>query len=447
MAEKVKKLEAEVAIAGGGPAGCTIAKELSKRGRKVILLEKGRDDDRFLGNGLGVILRLEKGFHLPIPLKRTQEGDTVILAKCLGGGTVLYAGAASKPSIEYWKRHGIDLPEDLIDEAMEECWVTLPPEEFIGPGTRRVWEAADGLGIPFEKQHRHVDFSKCRPGCEYCNNGCRRGAKWTAREFADEALKNGAILMPHTEVEDLIIDGGAAAGLRARGKDGQRYEVNANVVVCSAGGTHTARILQRSGFPEAGSWFCGDPTFFTFGFVQEGPGNGSEHSMTVGWHDEEHKVLFCSMISPYMSWHMQFLQDAPLKSLPRLGRFRQALGDFAKVSDDGVGRVSADGKISKTFTEEDQKRFEYSREINEKILVKAGCDPNDLHHSSFVMGHPSGTVRVGELLDTNLETSVKNLYCCDTGMFPEAPGMPPTLTIVVLAKRLARRLETITQSS
>jgi choline dehydrogenase-like flavoprotein len=116
---------------------------------------------------------------------------------------------------------------------------------------------------------------------------------------------------------------------------------------------------------------------------------------------------------------------------------------FAKVSDDGVGRVMANGKISKTFTEQDNQRFEYAREINTKVLVKAGCDPDDIHHSGFVLGHPSGTVKVGQLLDTNLETSVKNLYCCDTSVFPEAPGRPPALTVVILGKRLARRLETI----
>ena len=50
---------------------------------------------------------------------------------------------------------------------------------------------------------------------------------------------------------------------------------------------------------------------------------------------------------------------------------------------------------------------------------------------------------MGELLDTNLETPVRNLYCCDTSVLPEAPGRPPVLTIVVLGKRLARRLETV----
>jgi choline dehydrogenase-like flavoprotein len=48
---------------------------------------------------------------------------------------------------------------------------------------------------------------------------------------------------------------------------------------------------------------------------------------------------------------------------------------------------------------------------------------------------------VGRLLDANLETSAKNLYCYDTSVLPEAPGVPPALTLVVLAKRLARRLE------
>jgi choline dehydrogenase-like flavoprotein len=437
------KLESDVAIVGGGPAGCTLAKELSKKGRRVILLEKGGDDDRFLGNGLGVFLRLEKGMHFPLPLKRTREGDTVIIARCLGGGTVLYAAAACKPDLDYWKEVGIELDRDLIDEAEEECWVSSPPEEYIGPGTRRVWEAANDLGFPFERQYRHVDFSKCRPGCEYCNNGCRRGAKWTAREFAREAIANGASILTRTEVTEIVVDGGVACGVKARGRRGERYEIEAKAVACCAGGTHTARLLQRSGFPEAGSWFTGDPTFFTFGFVNEGPTNAGEHSMTVGWHDEENGILFCSMVSPKGSWHMQFVQDEHLRGLLGLRHYKRVLGVFAKVSDDGVGHIDAKGRISKTFTEQDEKRFQYGRDVSTRILVKAGCDPDDIHHSGFVLGHPGGTVRVGELLDENLETRVENLYSCDTGIFPRAPGIPPALTIVVLAKRLARRLETI----
>ncbi len=443
MAENEKKLQADVVLIGGGPSGCTIARELSSKGKKVILFEKGSDDDRRLGSALGVFMRLEKGLHLPLPLKQSEQGDTVILAKCLGGGTVLYGGAAYKPDLEYWKKYDIEFDQDLIDDAEKETWVTLPPEDFIGPGTRRVWEATKELGLPFEKLHRHIDFSKCKPGCGYCSNGCRRGAKWTAVEYAKEAIENGATVLINTEVTDIVIENGVVGGVKAKGKDGTKYDVEAKVVVSCAGGTHSARLLQRAGFSKAGSWFTGDPTFFTFGFVDEGPGNRGEHSMSIGWHDDEYNILFCSMLSPTGSWHMQFIQDEFLRSLLKLRNYKKALGVFAKVTDDGTGHVTADGKISKTFTEQDHKRFEYGRSVNAKILEKAGCNPNDIHHSGFVMGHPGGTVRIGELLDNNLETSVKNLYCCDTGVFPEAPGIPPALTIVVLAKRLARRLESI----
>lgn len=443
MAKKVKRLEADVVIAGGGPGGCVIAKELSKKGKKVILVERGGSSNRFLGNPFGILARLEKGFYFPFPVRRTSEGDVLILAKCVGGGTVIYAGSAFLPGLDYWKRHGIELPQELIDEAVKECWVNLPPDEFIGPGTRRVWEAANDLGIPFEKQYKHVDFSKCRVGCENCTFGCRVDAKWTGKVFADEAVSNGATILDHTKVRDVIIEDGVAGGVRAVGKGGRRYEIKAKVVVCSAGGIHTAEILQRSGFPQAGSWFTGDPTFFTFGFVKEGPGNGKEHNMTIGWHDEEHGIVFASMLDPFIAWHMQIVQDEGLKGVARLHRFRKALGMFAKVSDEGVGRVTADGRVSKTFTEKDRQRFEYARETNKRVLVKAGCKPDDIHHSGFILGHPSGTVKVGQLLDTNLETSVKNLYCCDTSVFPEAPGRPPALTVVCLGKRLARRLETI----
>ncbi len=443
MSEKTHKLEADVVVVGGGAAGCTLARELSKKGKKVVLVEKGGSDDRFLGNGIGTFLRLEKGLHFPLPLKHTREGDTVILARCLGGGTLLYAGAAAWPDLHYWKRHGIELPQELVEEAARESWVGLPPDDFIGQGTRRVWEAAREAGVPFDKLHRHIDFRKCRPGCDHCLDGCLKDAKWTARKYAEEAVLHGATILTNTAARTIVIERDVAGGIRARSKNGQAYEIRAKVVVCSAGGTDSARLMQGCGLAEAGGWFAGDPTFFTFGFVKDRLGNGGEHPMAVGWHDEEHKVLFCSMAEPKPGWHLQLVQDERLRSLARLGSHRRVLGVFAKVSDDGVGKVGPNGTISKTFTEEDRQRFEYSRVTNTKILVRAGCDPNDIHHSGFVMGHPSSTLRVGKLLNTDLETQVKNLYCCDTSMFPEAPGLPPVLTILVLAKRLARRLEHI----
>ena len=60
MGGKTKKIEADVVIAGTGPGGCAIAKHLSKKGKKVVLLEKGGDNTLLFGTPLGIYLKMEK---------------------------------------------------------------------------------------------------------------------------------------------------------------------------------------------------------------------------------------------------------------------------------------------------------------------------------------------------------------------------------------------------
>ncbi len=447
MGRKVKKLEADVVIAGTGPGGCAIAKHLAEKGKRVIMLEKGGDNTFLFGTPLGIYLKMEKGLRLPMPTKSTVEGENLVLANGVGGGTLLYAGSAFLPDLGYWKNVGIEIPQDIIDETVKETWAAYPPEKYIGQGAKRIYEAANEIGYPMERCMRHVDFNKCLLECPKCVMGCKRGAKWTGRMFVDEAVKNGTKVLTHVKVDNVIQENGAAVGISAKGvltKSGQEYEVRAPIVVCSSGGVGTAEILQKSGLSKAGSWFSGDPTVFVFGFLKDGQkGNGIEHNMTMGFYDEAHHIIFCAMQAPSIAWHLQFMQDEPLKCLTKLGRFNRTLGMFAKCSDDGVGKLYSDGRVSKTYTDGDLERFDYGRHVCKEIIIKAGCDPNDIHYSGFALGHPSGSVRVGELLDTNLETEIKNLYCCDTSITPGAPGRPPALTIVTLGKRLARRLETI----
>ncbi|MCX6000526.1 MAG: GMC family oxidoreductase N-terminal domain-containing protein [Chloroflexi bacterium] len=330
-----------------------------------------------------------------------------------------------------------------MDEAVKDCWVNLPPDEFIGPGTRRIWDAARELGFPWVKQYRFVDFNKCRINCDKCLNGCTKGAKWTGRVFAEEAVKHGAKLLIRTKVRDVIVEGGVAMGVRARGNDGKRYEIGAKAVVCAAGGMGTVPILKRAGLLEAGSWFAGDATVMTSGFLKKGKGNTGEHTMIVGLHDEEHGCTFAPAIEPSGVWHILQVQGAGLRGMKGWRRFPHAMGIMCKISDEGVGTVPLEGRPSRRMTDRDRYRMDYGRITNERILIKAGCDPYSIRHHKPTLGHPGMTVRIGKLLDSNLETQIKNLYCCDTSIVPEAPGIPPALSIVIVGKYLSRRLEHI----
>ena len=75
-----------------------------------------------------------------------------------------------------------------------------------------------------------------------------------------------------------------------------------------------------------------------------------------------------------------------------------------------------------------------------RILIKAGADPDTIFMTPMRGTHPSGTVRIGHMLDRDLQTEVKNLYVCDASTFPEALDRPTVLTIIGLGKRLARHL-------
>jgi len=438
MAKKLKKLEADVVIAGAGPGGCTIARELSRKGKRVILIEKGVYSKRFYGTLLAPLRYMEKyGF-----LFRTIEGDWIVQGKGFGGGTLIYAGSAFVPHPAQWQQYGIDFTEELA-EAKKDCWVNKTPDHLLGEGSKQLLAAAQELGYPWEVLDKFIDPDKCKPNCPMCPYGCPTGAKWTGMVFAEEAERNGAIMLPKVTVRDVIIENGGAGGVRAKGSNGQEYEINSKVVICAAGGIGTARILKRSGFDDAGRWFTGDPAIMVFGYFKEGKGGMRDMLFSIGCHDDEHGITFANVSGPRMFWSLQRLQEEPLSPGNALLRWGKAIGVMVKIADELDGQIYLDGRISKPRTKRDISRLEWGATAAEKILIKAGCDPYNIDHSGVIVGHPSATVRVGKLVDSNLETSVKNLYCCDTSVIPDAFGVPPTLIIVALGKRLSRRLETI----
>jgi choline dehydrogenase-like flavoprotein len=114
------------------------------------------------------------------------------------------------------------------------------------------------------------------------------------------------------------------------------------------------------------------------------------------------------------------------------------IGMMTKICDEPTGRVYPDGSVSKSVTKKDREKLDEGSRISKEILKKAGA--KKLFVSRVQGGHPGGTAAVGKVVDSNLQTQINNLFVCDASVLPAAPGLPPILTIVALAKRLAKLL-------
>ncbi|MGD8854984.1 MAG: GMC oxidoreductase [Chloroflexota bacterium] len=78
--------------------------------------------------------------------------------------------------------------------------------------------------------------------------------------------------------------------------------------------------------------------------------------------------------------------------------------------------------------------YERAREI----LTHAGADT--VFKSRYVAAHPGGTAKINDVVDSNLETEIDNLFVCDCSVIPEAWGVPPVITLLALGKRLGKYL-------
>jgi choline dehydrogenase-like flavoprotein len=228
----------------------------------------------------------------------------------------------------------------------------------------------------------------------------------------------------------------------ARGPRGD-VEIRGNNIVLAAGGMATPAILQRSGVEEAGGGFFLDVFWTTYGVTMEkGLNQTREPNMAlVGleWHKSDGFIL-----SPYMN-HDRLIRLQEMSPLKAVIGPQNMLGIMTKISDEANGKVYPDGSCSKPLTTRDLMRLRKGARIAREMLVKAGARPDSLFESWIQGAHPGGGAAIGTVVDTNLQTKIDKLFVCDASLLPgeafnDRDRLPPILTIVALAKRLANYL-------
>jgi hypothetical protein len=240
----------------------------------------------------------------------------------------------------------------------------------------------------------------------------------------------------------MLTENGKAVGVRAKTPQGW-IDVMADTVVLSAGGQGTPPILQRAGLFDAGQGLFVDPLWFVSGACDT-QGSLYDIPMTAGINLEQDGIVMTDSMVPPTLYATLLTLSGPkgLASLPKLIDFRKTLTVMIKVKDGLDGWVHADESFSKPIDSETWWKLNKGAVLAENILLKAGVKREKIMKTAVVASHPGGTVRIGDLLDKNCQTPIKNCYCLDTSIIPEAWGLPPTVTVVAMGKRLAKHLTT-----
>lgn len=429
--------ETDVVIVGSGPGGATVARALAQAdaGLGITLLERGRDwrGNPLYGTYPGAMLYTDKASFLA-----TEEGLNIIRPLMLGGATSMYCGCAERP-LPWWRyRYGIDL-DAYAEKTMEDLHIAPLPADLRGTASTRIAAAAADLGMDWFPQDKFMApqrVSQFDCGAK-CMLGCRCGAKWNAAEFVDDAVRHGIDLWLHATVDKVLSENGRAVGVAGR-QGGRPFRILGDTVIIAAGGIGSPRILQKSGLPAAGRGMTMDTTVMVYGHAPT-KGIGTEPPMTWSYADDELGVLYSTLIDPWLNYPLVMLQKGPAYALT-WHRWGHTLGVMIKLKDEVSGRVAADGRIYKGLTPDDRRRLQQAEQAAANILRRAGCDADTIFTTPLRGTHPSGTIRIGEMLTTDLETEINGLYVCDASVFPEALARPTVLTIIALAGRLAHHL-------
>ena len=396
-------------IVGTGAGGAVIARELAKNNLPVTILEKGP------------YIHSKDAFNY---YDKYNDSVDLLTTTCIGGSTIVSMGNMVRALDEELLEFGIDLSKDY--EYVENLvGVHGLDDSHIGSGTQAFLDAGRELGLNTLKMPKAIREEDCIQ-CGKCAFGCPVDAKFSGKDLIDEAVEAGAKLITEANVYDLIIENNIIKGVKYY-KDGEDVEIYADTVILAAGAISSALILRKSGI-DAGREIFFDPFVTVGGYLKDI--NFNTEVQMAGLVIGENFVL-----SPHFSSFIR--ANIPYDDVED----KDILSIMVKTPDDSKGYIDDNGDVFKTNTIQDIRYLAEGAATAGFILEKAGVDPKTIGSTVYRGAHPGGSAKIGEVVDSNLETKISNLYVCDASVLPISPGKPPILTILALSKRLSDYLK------
>jgi choline dehydrogenase-like flavoprotein len=330
-----------------------------------------------------------------------------------------------EPPLDYFRSLGIEFAAE-VEEARKELPIAPLADELMGPVASRIMQSARALGHDWNKLDKAIFQDRCEPG-RYPQR-----ARWTARHSLREAVANGAEVLAEAEVRRVLTEAGRARGV-AFLEGGTLREAIASRVIISAGGIGSPQLLQASGIGSVGEGFFCDPLIALFG-AADGIQDVGEFPMAAGVHLPDQGILLSDLPLPRTTY--QLLAATALR-FDRLFSHARTLSIMVKIRDEIAGSVHG-GKLRRVLGPSEHDKLRRGAGYAREILENAGA--SRIFKSRIMAAHPGGAVRIGEQVDLDLQTEVEGLYVCDCSVIADPWGLPPVLTLLGLAKRLAKHL-------
>ncbi len=451
-------------VIGSGPGGAVVGYQLHQAGADVAILEAGKffRKDTFPTNEADTSAQLYWGGG--IEFNKTAK-MAFLRARVVGGTSIVNQALVDRfdeVALSDWKtQSGVDF---FTPEAMKPYYDSIEdfisvyqfsPEEF-NRNAELFTTACDKLGYQWGLLRRAQSDCAGERGndCIACLGGCHRDSKQSSMAtYIQRGQQQGLQLITNTEVSHLEDKRDHVVVLGT--SNGTRVKFLTRKLIVAGGCFGTTQILLKSGLkkklPALGKYFSSHPQFMNFGVFDKPLNSHQGYFQTVASKDPNFRnsgfkleIVFAPPVSIAMLFK-EYGRDHQeiMRNYSRINCIEVA------VRDENVGEIRINNKgkleIDKPLTEQDKTRRDAGLQAVHNIMTEAGA--KQIHHAPMYFGlHLMG----GAVIGTDVSHSVvnpefklhasENIYVCDSSLFPNAPGINPSLTIYALSQKLSQQL-------
>lgn len=454
-------------IIGSGASGGVMAHRLTQAGAHCLMLEAGQDlgPKTYPANEMRANAKLMWSGGTDF----TTDAKTILLrGKVVGGGTIINQCLLDRfddIALDDWSdRSGI---RSLSVEGMSPYYDTAEAlinlheyqQQDFNRNAQLYADSFDDCGYEWDYLRRGesncgglCDSGQGRKNdCIVCLGGCPRKSKQSSAVTSlARARAQGLELRANFEV-DGVIHGKNQVVVHGT-QNGEPQVVYARRLVMAAGALGSSKILLKSGMknklPALGERFFCHPQYMSIGFMRDEVDAHKGALQSVKSTDPRFRQqgfklenVFAGPIAVAMlkdgfgADHHKFMR-----------RYRNMACIEVSVRDEEPGTISINnsGKlvVNKPTDGVDAAKAATGNHVVEELLASMGC--YETMQSRLQIGlHLMGGCAIGEnssrsVVQPNFQVyGHENIYMADGGIYPSAPGINPSLTIMAMSHKAA----------